>query len=51
LTAGDYDSRQFAGTVVAVEGMADLNRLSDYNQDNRFDDISDSGQLQSRLEG
>ena len=50
LSAGDYDRRQFDEAVVAVQRVAQLNRLSDYTRDNLYDDIRDLRRVQSRFE-
>jgi hypothetical protein len=50
LRAGEYDRRQFDEAIVAVQRVAELNRLSDNNRDNLLDDIRDLRRVQSRFE-
>jgi hypothetical protein len=51
LSAGDYDRRQFDEAIVAVQRVAQLNRLSDNSRDMLLDDVRDLRRVQSRFEG
>ena len=51
VASGEYDRHQFDEAIVAVQRVADLNRLSDRNRDYLRDDVRELRELQLQLEG
>ena len=51
VASGEYDRHQFDEAIVAVQRVADLNRLSDRNRDYLREDVGELRELQLRLEG
>ena len=51
VASGEYSRRQLDEAIIAVQRVADMNRMSDRNRDSLRDDVRDMQQLQSLLEG
>lgn len=51
VNAGDYDRRLFDDTIVAIQRVVDLNRLSDRTHNYLADDLNQLRSMRARLEG